>query len=115
MLLTEENKKLTSELDKVSDSFSFTLIEHMLAVQPVVETGYNFVFGVHVLFNIVLSVQGLLVGPGTFSLCQSVQESLERGFCLSYLILCPIYFFEPLFCTSLSSVLFLTLYLTFAT
>lgn len=29
VLLTEENKKLTSELDKVSDLISFTFIEHI--------------------------------------------------------------------------------------
>lgn len=32
VLLTEENKKLTSELDKVSNSISFIFIEYMLDV-----------------------------------------------------------------------------------
>lgn len=52
MLLTEENKKLTSELDKVSDLILFIVIEYMLRIQHCDRNhGYNFVFGAHFWFN----------------------------------------------------------------
>lgn len=97
MLLTEENKKLTSELDKVSDSFSFIFIEHMLAVQPVVETGAVILCLVH-MFHLMLSFhervacwcERLLLMP----VCAGVSgEKIS------------LIFFVPFICLSLYSVL----------
>lgn len=101
VLLTEENKKLTSELDKVSDQISVILVEHVLDVQHCDRNHGYTLYLVYIFCLIFLLVYQDCFLEQAISHTNPYRSVLERGFRLSLLILCPIYFFEPLFFISL--------------